>query len=368
MNNNIDAVRRFAAAVRTQLGDLPPAEVEDLTEGLEADLAERLAEDGSELGDPAAYAEELRVSAGLGPGAGEAKSEPVRRSPSEFFAAELAQFRSHRTGASIVDFALAVRPAWWILRGAVAFTLLIQLFAGEFLLLPRNPLEFLAWAALLVASVQWGRKRWQGGPVGRKIVLGTSTLMAVLAIPFMGGWAAMILDSTGNPAYAADVETAQGLVLDGSGVSNIFPYDCSGAPMTNVQLFDQEGNKIAVGTEHDDYISDWDSLADAGLYLLPSQFLSTSAGWNIFPLEAIDADPELDITEQLEDPARMGAPLPFAHVEPLLDQCKPAVQAPKPVDPTVAPASETPAPSGTSTTPNTPDESSPASSAPSSGS
>lgn len=368
MNNNIDAVRGFAAAVRAQLGDLPPAEVEDLTEGLEADLAERLAEDGSELGDPAAYAEELRESAGLGPGAREAKSTPVRRSPSEFFTAELAQFRSHRTGASIVDFALAVRPAWWILRGAVAFTLLIQVFSGEFLLLPRNTLEFLAWAALLVASVQWGRKRWQGGPVGRKIVLGTSTLMAVLAIPFMGGWAAMILDSTGKPAYAADVEAAQGLVLDGSGVSNIFPYDCSGAPMTNVQLFDQEGNKIAVGTQYDDYISDLAPSADAGLYLLPSQFLSTSAGWNIFPLEAIDADPELDITEQLEDPVRMGAPLPFPHVQPLLDQCTPAAQAPEPVDSPVAPASETPAPSGTSTIPNTPDESSPASSAPSSGS
>ena len=38
-------IRRFADGVRAALADLPADEVEDVTEGLEADLAESLAED-----------------------------------------------------------------------------------------------------------------------------------------------------------------------------------------------------------------------------------------------------------------------------------------------------------------------------------
>ena len=56
----------FAQGVRAALADLPAEEVDDLTEGLEADLAEAYAEDlQRELPDPAAYATELRAAAGL---------------------------------------------------------------------------------------------------------------------------------------------------------------------------------------------------------------------------------------------------------------------------------------------------------------
>ena len=41
-----DDVRAYVGAVRAWLGDLPPEEVEDLTAGMEADLAERAAESG----------------------------------------------------------------------------------------------------------------------------------------------------------------------------------------------------------------------------------------------------------------------------------------------------------------------------------
>ncbi len=61
-------VRDFVAAVRMQLVDLDPDERAEITDELEADLAELLAERGSgSLGDPVAYAGELRAAAGLGP-------------------------------------------------------------------------------------------------------------------------------------------------------------------------------------------------------------------------------------------------------------------------------------------------------------
>ena len=64
-------VRAYVLAVRAWLGDLPADEVEDLTAGMEADLAERAAESGGPLGgllgQPEAYAAELRAAAGLPP-------------------------------------------------------------------------------------------------------------------------------------------------------------------------------------------------------------------------------------------------------------------------------------------------------------
>ena len=58
-------VAAFVAAVRARLADLTDEEREELLGGLEADLSERLTEGEADLGDPAAYAAELRAAAGL---------------------------------------------------------------------------------------------------------------------------------------------------------------------------------------------------------------------------------------------------------------------------------------------------------------
>ena len=65
-DKNFDA---FAKAVRAELSDLPKREIQELTEGLEADLAERFAEEGPgfEIGSAAEYASELREAAGITP-------------------------------------------------------------------------------------------------------------------------------------------------------------------------------------------------------------------------------------------------------------------------------------------------------------
>lgn len=61
-------VAAFVARVRELLADLPEEERLELTEGLEADLSDQVAEQGGGvLGDPEAYARELRTAAGLEP-------------------------------------------------------------------------------------------------------------------------------------------------------------------------------------------------------------------------------------------------------------------------------------------------------------
>ena len=87
----VDDVQAYVRAVRAWLGDLPADEVEDLTAGMEADLAERAAESGGPLGgllgEPEAYAAELRSAAGLPPrrrrggGAGCRAARAVDRPP-----------------------------------------------------------------------------------------------------------------------------------------------------------------------------------------------------------------------------------------------------------------------------------------------
>jgi hypothetical protein len=130
MNDTVQtspAVAAFVAQVRARLGDLTEEEREELLGGLEADLAERLAEGETELGDPAAYAAELRAAAGLEPRprawavrrpAGPRR--PVADHVSELLDAIRSDWerwvaRDPRV-AEAWQVTQAPRPAWWVLR------------------------------------------------------------------------------------------------------------------------------------------------------------------------------------------------------------------------------------------------------------
>jgi hypothetical protein len=152
----------FAKGVRAALSDLPPEEVDDLTEGLEADLAESLAEDlRRTLPDPVAYAAELRTAAGV----------PPRKTERRGLAAELGRARDRARErlvaerdrnpavASALDFVVTLRPAWWLVRAWVATWLLAWIFGVQdgwwfggvfWIVLP----------VLALVSVQWGRDSW----------------------------------------------------------------------------------------------------------------------------------------------------------------------------------------------------------------
>ena len=325
--NHRNTVGEFARAVRAQLDDLPALEVEELTEGLAADLTERLAEDGSDLGDPVAYAAELRASAGLESKAPVPAGVSLRRSLETKARGALWNLRAKPATSALLDFLVALRPVWWVLRGWIFFGLLVVLVKQDWPFFPRGLLEFILWAALIIVSVQWGRGRWLGnGRAGKGLKHATSVVAAVLLLPL----ALVCFDSVNralyNQSYGYDYASAataipEGLTLDGENVSNVFAYDCSGQPLRNVQLFSENGAKLSVNPFGDGFSSYPDKERQADVYGLPSQFVAGREGWNVFPLDATVLEPyDADGAEL----GRMQAPLPFSTVQPLLNDCTPA--------------------------------------------
>lgn len=332
--NDRNTVGEFARSVRTQLSDLTALEVEELTEGLEADLAERLAEDGSELGDPVAYAAELRASAGLAPRAPKAAGLSPYKSMVSKARETVVALRARPTTAALLDFLVALRPVWWVLRGWIVFGLLMVLVAQQWPFFPRSFLEFVLWISMIAVSVQWGRGQWLGrGQAGKLLKRATSIVAAVLLLPM----ALISFDSVNramdnNQSYdyaAAASPVPEGLSLDGQNVSNVFAYDCSGQPLRNVQLFSENGTKLSVNPFGDGYSSYPDKEQQKDVFGLPSQFVAVREGWNVFPLDVTVKDPygidesdEIDGTDGI-DLGRVQAPLPFNTVQPLLNECTP---------------------------------------------
>lgn len=334
--NHRNTVGEFARAVRAELADLPALEVEELTEGLEADLTERLAEDGSDLGDPVAYAAELRASAGL-----QAKTQvpaaiSLHRSLEANVRGAISSLRAKPATSAMLDFLVALRPVWWVLRGWIVYGLVISFVKQEWMFLPRGPLTVMLWAALIAVSVQWGRGRWLGtGRAGKGLKYATSVVAALLLLPltlisFGSVNRALHNQSYGYEYASADTAYSPGLSLNGENVSNIFAYDCSGQPLYNIQLFSENGAKLSVNTFGDGYSSYSDEDEQEAIYGLPSQFVAGSEGWNVFPLDATLLDPYED---EDVDPGRVQAPLPFETVQALLSDCTPA--APKETEDTL---------------------------------
>lgn len=249
-----DEVDAFVAEVERRLADLTAEERDELVGGLRADLSERLADhDGPEpagqvLGDPAAYAAELRTAAGFPP------VMAVRRERRRVadVVGELLD-AAGRAWTELVDkvpgsprgFLESLQPAWWVLRAWVAWMVLqdmvhLHVDYGE------------GWLVLLavavVGSVQLGRA---GGLVARIRTHAAARLLLVglnvLAVCLLPGavdrarWASAreVLDQQdyGSSEYSI------GLFYDGAELTNLFPYDADGKPLTGVQLFTQDGRR-----------------------------------------------------------------------------------------------------------------------------
>ena len=119
-------VRAYVEAVRAWLADLPDEDVDDLTLGMEADLGERAAESGVRLGDllgePEAYAAELRAAAGL-----PLRSVPVAGSVSPGWSASVLAL-TRQAGDRLLGrhpWLRDLQPTWWVLRGLVVGWVLV---------------------------------------------------------------------------------------------------------------------------------------------------------------------------------------------------------------------------------------------------
>jgi hypothetical protein len=171
-------VRDFVDRIRAFLADLDADEQQDLTAGLEADLTDLVDERGPEaLGDPAAYARELRVAAGH---PAEMRPQPGGRGLR--VAAMDALDSAHASWDRLLDslpgdprgFISALQPVWWVVRGGVAW-MVIQSVQGPTLMIDNVWLALLA--VCVVVSVQAGRRSW-----GLDGVLASSVLARLLLL------------------------------------------------------------------------------------------------------------------------------------------------------------------------------------------
>jgi len=292
----LSAVDAFAARVRELLSDLPRDEVDDLTDGLEADLAEKALDE--ELGDPETYAEELRSAAGLPP-RNDSTGAELRLRWTRF----VARLRADPFWSKVLGFAVALRPVWWVARGWAVWVALG--FAGT-----DGPLKFLPLAAVVVVSVQWGRGKWLPGRVLRvaKIVV---SVIAVIALPFAIGAS---LGAQNAVRYSDDdYFPPQGIQLDGNEVNNIFAYDADGEPLSDVQLFDQDGKPLSLLGDGDNayHLSD-------GSALVPNPAVTGGSGWNVYPLQSSAVDPMTGEPDRGTTPQAVQPPFP--RVQPLVTQ------------------------------------------------
>lgn len=303
-----DTVTDFARAVRRQLLDLGPDTTDELTDGLEADLGDKLA-DGDALGDPAAYAAELRAAAGFGARTPRAVRVLDRISSAwHGLLARLAPIAALPVVAPVVAMLVAIRPVWWLVRGWALF----YVFSG-FNAIPNNPWDLLAFPAALVLSVQWGRGKWLPWRWSRGGVIALSVI-ALLAMPNLTTAVAERLtfpDEMDPWEYIGD-----GILLDKQYVTNIFAYGPDGELLSGVQLFDQNGRPLSVVSPK--WPSPYLYTGESDDALVPSEGATGQAGWNVYPLQSVPVDDIDDERGTVPSWAlRTDVRPPFTSVQPL---------------------------------------------------
>ena len=300
---NAQRAEAFTAEVRSHLSDLPTEELDELLDGLGADITERLSEGDSldSLGDAAHYAEELRQAAGL----------PVRATakPTKLTAAERVERMKERGAAwfdatpgrqAFRDLMVSLKPVWWMLRAVVG--------AWAALLLLRHPLingvpvslgAVLLTLAFIVVSVQWGRGKWLPRKWLVRVRDVANVVAVILTLPFFAAtWANA---STPNVEYVVDDLSYQGLAFNGGEVTNIYAYDCAGNLLDAVRLYDQNGKPITtMGEDQPTPPDSWVQGEDRNYAHSFNPIARDAEAWNVFPLSSARYS---DVTGEAGTPA-----------------------------------------------------------------
>lgn len=346
-----EQIHAFAASVRRHLDDLPADELDDILDGLTADLAEQAADNDGilDVGDPANYAEELRSAAGFPPRGEAVKRPPVRERFATWRSGVGDGIRRSAFGAWMLDLLVSLRPVWWVLRGFVVFGLIKGLVAilppwvygpQSNWASPSSPLEWLLLIGIVIVSVQWGRDRWLPKSALRHLRTVIS-ILAVIVLPF-----ALVSAFTPRVEYIDDGGyMPQGLMLDGVQINNIFAYDAEGNPIERVQLFTGKGTPIDLygdggwGTHPGDDGTDIEyGTHDNGLYAtIPMRDYRGQSLWNIYPLD----EARIDLNTGLPKISTSKRPEPPFLRAPDLDATDPS--------PSPTPGSPSPQPSPTPT-------------------
>jgi hypothetical protein len=321
-------VTAFVEEMRRELADLDDETRDELVGGLEADLSDQLA-DGAPLGDPGAYAAELRAAAGLP----EARrrtlpSVPDLRAPGALIDRSRARFLAlveRPRLAPACEVAAALRPAWWVARAWVAVTTL-DAFTGpweQITLIPTLGAPLVGEAVLataVVVSALIGLDRlWPGSgpdrPTASRIALLILNAGALLAPALWNApWPGAIVDDDwvaydrgyrdGSRAVDDD-----GLRLDGNPIHNIYAYDATGKPIDRVQLFDEKGDPIEIGPS--DGVTGRRADRTVGC---PARN-GDVAVYNVFPLDQLTL--RRGTCADVDDPDAVRSDHPLASVPPI---------------------------------------------------
>lgn len=342
-----ERIRTFADAVRAELADLPEEEIDDLIGGLIGDLTDQAQDAGGEitLGDPVAYAQELRDAAGLPARTTDAEDFP---SAGERLAAwwtrTITSIRSTAFGTWLIDLLLSLRPVWWVLRGVglyAVWRVLPTFVTGRQVdLWPADTLSVLVLLGLILLSVQWGRGKWLPKQWMRHLRTAI-TIIALIALPMM---LSGINDrvSAYNDYTESDEASynPSGLRLDGLQITNLFAYDVAGNPIEGVQIFTEKGTPLNLYGQESQY-SDygWGENGE-GEVTVPWRDAQDNKIWNVYPLQTGPVPMEEPADWSLVHPAE--APFRLApDLEALIPASDDATGDPEPT------ASPTPAPEPT---------------------
>ncbi|MFF5085150.1 hypothetical protein ACFY36_49610 [Actinoplanes sp. NPDC000266] len=253
-----DEIADYVAAVREALADLPDATRDELLEDLPEHLAEVRAEGSGtlieRLGTPAAYAAELRATAGFVGGF----PDPPRGTwvtPAEIRAKvqPVLDRADVKVGPLIgypkaSDFLKLLRPAWWVLRGylvAMALAMILDDSTGNPGLLPRvggsDVIALVLLAVCVAGSILLGKRGVQLSQWPRWALYSGTTVLVIFGL---AGFTTA--DNNVRAPGFSDVGSYQESNIDDT-VNDLFVYDEDGNLVQNARVFDQNGNPLQFG-------------------------------------------------------------------------------------------------------------------------
>ena len=284
----------YLAAVRRELEDLGPDEVEELTGGLAADLADALAEseDSPEtmFGPARRYAAELRSAAGL-----PSEPPPSRAGRLRKRVTRLREWADQsRWWPEVRGFAVAIRPLWWAFRAYIAYQLVVHQVLGTERWAPPRVSAWVLLLVLLVLSIEVGRRNWAASSRYRQVPIGLLDALAVGSI-LIAGFAGA--NGPGSPngllplwngmhdqasVGFIDRTPTAGTFNDGHRIANIYPYDAAGNLLHGVQLYDDRGHRLEPVRK--DYVD----RQGHRIQMIPALTSDGDQRYNVFPLKLRD--------------------------------------------------------------------------------
>lgn len=322
----LDHVVAYASQVRFCLRDLGPEQVEELTDGLEADLAEAVEDpDGRPItgetpvvsgstdagrvtategtavidlalrfGSPDAYAAELRAAAGLPPAQpvpealgplGHAMQWAARRAGAVRGAID--SVTNHPKWPAIRDAVRTVLPLWAALAIWVFLNAALAIFVG-IRLLPAILIALGFVALLSILSIRFYRGTWAPKRGVRHMSRMLTTLAIILLVPMLAASPGtppateyVYLDASETYLENSDeFGTSAALYVGGQRATNLFVYGPDGEFIDGARILDQDGRPVHLTPDG----SLWDPMLDVSMFWEPRTDAKGAEVWNAYPL------------------------------------------------------------------------------------